>query len=106
MLYLSNSNWKIYISIIIEDKMNIRLTLCMTQNIKGGKEFKNSNMETEGAKKCDVLNQYQTLEITDQTINIKFVATIENNFLKYVLITCIYISIIMVVPTKMHNDQI
>ena len=86
--------------------MNSQITLCMTLHIKGDKEFKNTNLETEGEKKIDVLNQSRTLEITDQTISRKIVATISNHLLKYVLTTCIYRSMIVVVPTKMHNDQI
>ena len=106
MLYLSNSKRQIYISISIEEKMNSWITLSMTLHIKGDKEFKNTNLKTEGDQKFDVLNQYRTLEITDQTINRKIVATIENNLLKYVLRTCIYRSMIAAVPAKMHNDQI
>ena len=59
--------------------MNSRLTLCMTQHIKEDNEFKNTNLETKGDKKFDVLSQYQTLEITDRTINKKIVAAIEKN---------------------------
>ena len=51
----------------------------MTLHIKGDKEFKNTNLETKGDKKFDVLSQYQTLEITDRTINKKIVAAIEKN---------------------------
>ena len=86
--------------------MNSRLTLCMTLHIKGDKVFKNSNLETEGEKKFDVLNQYQSLQITDRTINKKMVATKENNLLKHVLIACIYRSMTAAVPGKMHNNQI
>ena len=78
----------------------------MTLHIQGDKEFKNTNLETKGDKKFDVLNQYQTPQIIDKTINRKMVATIANNLLKYVLRTCIYISMIVLVPVKMHNDQI
>ena len=105
-MYLSNSKRKIYISISIEEKMNSRLTLCMTLHIKEDKEFKNTNLETEGDKKFDVLNQYQTLQFIDRAIKRKIVATIENNLLKYVLRTCIDRSMIVAVPAKMHNDQI
>ena len=88
--------------------MNSRLmTLYMTIHIKGEKEFKNTNLEFGGDKKCDVLNQYWTLQITDQIISRKMVASaITNNLLKYVLRTCIYRSMIEAVPPKMHNDQI
>ena len=86
--------------------MNSRLTLCMTLHIiKGDKEFKNTNLETEGDQKFDMLNQYRTLQITVWTISGKIVATIENNLLKYVLRTCIYRSMITVVLAKMNNDQ-
>ena len=34
----------------IEEKINSRLTLCMTLHIKGDKEFKNNNLETKGYK--------------------------------------------------------
>ena len=102
-MYLSNSKRQIYISISIEEKMNSRLTLCMTLHIKGDKEFKNFNLKTEGDKNFDVLNQYQILQIKDWTFNRKIVATITNNLLKYVLITCIYRSMIEEVPTK--NSQ-
>ena len=78
----------------------------MTLHIKGDKEFKNTNLEIEGDKKIDVVNRYRTLQIRDRTINRKMVATIENNLLKHVLRTCIYRSMIVAVPTKMHNDQI
>ena len=67
-MYLSNSKRQIYISISIKEKMNSRLTLCMTLHIKGDKEFQNTNLETKGDQKFDVLNQYQTLEITDRTM--------------------------------------
>ena len=56
--------------------MNSLLTLCMTLHIKGDKKFKNTNLETKGDQKFDVLNQYQTLEITYRTINRKTIATI------------------------------
>ena len=78
----------------------------MTLHIKGDKKFKNTNLETKGDQKFDVLNQYRILEITNRTISRKIVATIENNLLKYVLRTCIYRSMIVAVPAKMHNDQI
>ena len=48
----------------------------MTLHIKGDQEFKNTNLETERDKKLNVLNWYRTLQITDQTINRKMVATI------------------------------
>ena len=86
--------------------MNRQLIVCMTLHIKGDKEFKNTNLETKGDRKFYVLNQYWTLQITDRTINRKIVATIANNLLKYVLRMCIYRSMIMTVPTKMHNEQI
>ena len=86
--------------------MNSQLTLCMTLHNKGDKEFKNTNLETKGDKKFDVLNQYQTLALTDQTISRKIVATIAKNLMKYVLRTCIYRSMIVAVTTKMHNGQI
>ena len=60
----------------------------------------------EITQKFDVLNQYQTLALTDQTISRKNVATIAKHLMKYVLRTCIYRSIIMVVTVKMHNGQI
>ena len=78
----------------------------MTLHIKGDKEFKNTNLETKGDKKFNVLNQYQTLEIIDQTISEKIVATIEKHLMKYVLRTCIYRSMIVAIQAKMHNDQI
>ena len=105
-MYLSKSKRQIYISISTKDKMNSRLTLCMTLHMKGNKEFKNTNLEIEGDQKFNVLNQYRTLEITDRTINRKIVATIANNLLKYVLRTCIYRSMVVAVPVKMHYDQI
>ena len=77
-----------------------------TLHIKWDKEFKNTNLETKGYQKFNVLNQYRTLEITDRTINRKIVATIANNLLKYVLRTCIYRSMVVAVPVKMHYDQI
>ena len=86
--------------------MNSRLTLCLTLHIKEDKEFKNTNLETEGDKKFDVLNQYRTLESTERTINRKIVATIANNLWKNVLRTCIYRSMSIAVLTKMHNYQI
>ena len=86
--------------------MNRLLTLCMTLHIKGDKEFKNTNLETKGDQKIDVLNQYWNLEITDQTISRKSVATIAKHLMKYVLRTCIYRSMIVAVITKMHNGQI
>ena len=86
--------------------MNSQLTLCMTLHIKGDKEFKNTNLETKGDQKFDVLNQYQTLALTDQTISRKIVATIAKHLMKYVLITCIYRSMIIWVTAKMHNGQI
>ena len=86
--------------------MNSRLTLCMILHIKGDTKIKNTNLETKGDKKFDVLNQYQTLQIIDRAFSKKIVATITNNLLKYVLRTCIYRSMIVVVPLKMHNDQI
>ena len=61
--------------------MNSQLTLCMTLQFKGDKEFKNTNLEIKGDKKFDVLNQYQTLYIIDQTIK-KMVSTIGNKLLK------------------------
>ena len=76
----------------------------MTLQIKGDKEFKNTNLETKGDKKFDVLNQYRTLEITDQTISRKIVATIAKNLMKYVLRTCIYRSMIVEVTTKIDNN--
>ena len=73
----------------------------MTLHIKGDQEFKNTNLETKRDHKLDVmLNQYRTLQIADQTINRKMVATIANNLSKYVLRTCIYRSMIAVVPMK------
>ena len=57
-MYLSNSKRQIYISISIEEKINSRITLCMTLYIKGDKELKNTNMESKGDQKFDVLNQY------------------------------------------------
>ena len=86
--------------------MKSRLTLCMTLHIKGDKELKNTNLETKGDKKIVVLNQYRTIEIRDRTINRKIVATIAKNLIKYVLITCIYRSMIMAITMKMHNGQI
>ena len=86
--------------------MDSWLTLCLTLHIKGDKEFKNTNLETKGDKKFNVLNQHQTLELTDQTISRNIVATIEIFLMKYVLRTCIYRSMIMVVTTKMHKGQI
>ena len=47
-----------------------------------------------------MLNQYQTLALTNQTISRKLVATIANKLMKYVLRTCIYRSMIMVVTAK------
>ena len=41
-------------------------------------------------KKYDVLNQYRTLEIVDQTMNRKIVTTMAKILMKYVLRTCIY----------------
>ena len=78
----------------------------MTLHIKGDKEFKNTNLEISRDQKFNVLNQCQTLEITDRTINRKIVATIEKNLMKYVLRTCIYRSMIVAVTMKMHNNQI
>ena len=86
--------------------MYSRLTLCMTLHIKGDKEIKNTNLETKGDKKLNVLNQYQTLQITDRAFSKKIVATITNNLLNNVLRTCIYISLIVAVLAKMHNNQI
>ena len=48
--------------------MNSRVTLCMTLNIKGDKEFKNTNLEIKGDQNFNELNQYLTLEITNQTM--------------------------------------
>ena len=78
----------------------------MTLLIRGDQEFKNTNLETKRDQKFDVLKQYLTLQIPDRTINIKMVAAIDNNLLKYVLRTCIYRSIIVAVTMKMHNIQI
>ena len=86
--------------------MNSQLTLCMTLHIKGDKEFKNTNLETKGDKKFNVLNEYQALEITYQTIGRKIVATIAKKLIKYVLRTCIYRSMIVAVTTKNLNGQI
>ena len=47
-MYLSNSKRQIYIRIIIEEKINRRITLCMTLHIKRDKKFKNTNLETKG----------------------------------------------------------
>ena len=55
-MYLSNSKRQIYIGISTEEKINSRLTLCMTLHIKGDREFKNTNLETERDQKLDVLN--------------------------------------------------
>ena len=85
--------------------MNSRLTLCMTLHIKGDKELKNTNLETKGDKKFDVVNQYHDLELTDKKIRRKIVATIEKRLMKYVLRICIYREMIMVAILKMHNGQ-
>ena len=86
--------------------MNRRLTLCINIHSIGDKEFKNTNLETKGDKKFNVLNQYQTLEITDQTISRKMVETIEKHLMKCVLRKCIYRSMIVEVTVKMNNGQI
>ena len=51
-------------------------------------------------QKFDVLNQYQTLALTNQIISRKIVATTAKHLMKYVLRTCIYRSMIMAVTTK------
>ena len=53
-----------------------------------------------------MLNQYQTLALIDQTISRNIVVNIEKNLMKYVLITCIYRSMIVGVIEKMHVGYI
>ena len=85
-MYLSDSKRQTYIGISIDEMiLNSPLTLCTILHIKGDQEFKNTNLDTEHDHKFDVLNQYQTLKITDRTINIKIVASIANNFFEICL---------------------
>ena len=61
--------------------MNSRLTLYMTLHIKGENNLKIITWKPkEITQKFDVLNQYHTLALIDQTISRKIVATIEKTF--------------------------